>query len=643
MRMVLAAFLSLALVVSAKAQQNKQLLMVADVKVTCKGFSAQDKSALEETLRTAVKREIGDRLGFMSKENLYEVLGDNNIDPAVCNDYLCEVELFRKIQVDYGITPVLTRLGDKLRLHLKLYVSSNGEELNSVQLDGLDLPALDRGILKQVSVLLEPLFARGEKDVLAKVEAEIKQQEGRELKFRKIDNEVITFISIPPKAALFINGKAIGDTGLKGTKQALAYGIHKIRLELPEYLPEERQLEISKGMTERTLTIVLSSALRRVEIDSTPEQGAEVFLDNQLLGRTPLQHTFAINSKPYELSLKRDLFKTASLALDITRETTNAQLFTVVLEPNYGLLDLSSEPPGIAVFLDDEPIGTTPLKNYRLPLGVFNLALRDPAWFEVSIDKLQVTTPLETLVHSFTLQRKFGGLDLGCHDEQNGVVVAEVFLDGEKLGETDPRLQHELPVGTYRLTVKTEHRTITDLVVINDHGDMYQKDLLLRSLSDEELAALARKRCKQELETLQTRDQAEQRLAEQRRLKHLVVLVPAAMLAVAAGIGGGLAFGGSLNDDELADQTYQDYLLATPGAQMEYLYAETQDLRERSRWKLLGAGVLGIVALGAAGVAVYEYLALPPMPAPRVTSSRGYALNPTYDGELVGLALTGWW
>ena len=630
---------ALSLCLLAQDLHAKPKITVLDVKVQGKGALEDYRDSLGELLRASVGAEVAGRLLLMDKESLYEILKDADINQAQCSEAECEVDLFRRMQADFGITPVLLQVGRRLKLLLKLHQASNGEVLKVVELYGTNLAELDRALQQKIGELVEPVLQGLERGVFGKVEAKISEEQGGTIQFKKVEAEVLTFLSAPPQADLFIDGRLIGTTGKNGSKQPLPFGRHKVRVELANYLPLEQVLEVTKGMQNKNITLTLESSLREVVLASTPEQGAEVYLGGTLVGKTPHRITLPIGK--YELRLTRELHLPLKEIVTITREIQQGRQLEFALTPNYGLLDLRTIPPGIAVFIDEEQVGVTPLEGYRLRLGVHDVALRDPRYFAISIEELQFTTPLERVQKDFTLKQKFGGLDISAHDENNSMVVAEVFLNGKKVGETEPRVQIELPIGRYRLEVKTSHRTMWDSFEIKEHGEMYQQDLLLHSLTDAELAAieterLMREKLQQLILAQKTEASEFQRIGALRRPKNLI-LYPALLVGLCAGGGSVYLTKAALADKEQADLSLKAYSTSHVQSEMHRQLEQARDSQKKARWKFIGAAVLGGNALVAFGVTLYEAMQLPPWPA------RRYTMTPVIDSGVFGLAMERTW
>ncbi len=116
------------------------------------------------------------------------------------------------------------------------------------------------------------------------------------------------------------------------------------------------------------------------EVTSTPS-GAEVLLNNSLVGRTPLPKT-QISSEYHEMTLRYPMYHDHQETFTI--EDGDHKRFDVALKPAFGGLLIASEPSGARVFIASSEVGTTPYENMQQPSGRRPLHQWDflPPWHE---------------------------------------------------------------------------------------------------------------------------------------------------------------------------------------------------------------------------------------------------------------------
>jgi hypothetical protein len=188
-----------------------------------------------------------------------------------------------------------------------------------------------------------------------------------------------------------------------------------------------------------------------VDIDSTPP-GAQIVLAGKTIGTAPLRgvviptgqalvlHASAPGHRPLERSLQPRSGE--HLRLDLKLEAEGGRVTT---------LDLDTTPPGMLIFLDDQRIGTTPIRGHRLAPGAHVIKLRDPATgIEVSKairasagERVQrsIDMPLPRLPDHGTLR-----IDV----RTNGTRVS---IDGTAVGTT-PLLPQKVAPGVHRVRLQ---------------------------------------------------------------------------------------------------------------------------------------------------------------------------------------------
>ncbi len=93
-----------------------------------------------------------------------------------------------------------------------------------------------------------------------------------------------TVTSNPTDATIYLDEKDIGTTPLQ--RQDIRSGDHSIRLEKAQYKTHMENFAISDG-DEKRFDITLDPNFARLEIDSAPQSGATLLIDNKEVGTTP--------------------------------------------------------------------------------------------------------------------------------------------------------------------------------------------------------------------------------------------------------------------------------------------------------------------------------------------------------------------
>jgi formylglycine-generating enzyme required for sulfatase activity len=156
-----------------------------------------------------------------------------------------------------------------------------------------------------------------------------------------------------------------------GTIAGISPGAHQIEFSKYRYFPLQQAIDIVGLGTTQSMDISLLPAWGEMQFTSQPE-GADLYIDNRLIGQTPL--TTEVLETGSTLLLKRPGYKDFEKEVSV-KAGTSAEHPTVKLIVSDGLLDLSSNPSGANVTIDNQFMGTTPVeislppfKKYRIEL-----------------------------------------------------------------------------------------------------------------------------------------------------------------------------------------------------------------------------------------------------------------------------------
>lgn len=206
--------------------------------------------------------------------------------------------------------------------------------------------------------------------------------------------------SRPGGAQVFLDGKAVGTTPLDGAlvQDSVIEGNHVVRLTRPGHRQQELPVVMAPGRTESLEVTLLKVRTGRATIVTRPP-GARVFIDGKERGtsRAPID---SVEEGPHQLRL--------SLAGHRDFTTTVPDLISRRLEfalvPSRSL-QVTSLPPGAAVFVDDVRVGVTPVKA-DVPLGDRRVRLQ-LAEFEPAVLDIGVTRDTTAYVELRRVERPY--------------------------------------------------------------------------------------------------------------------------------------------------------------------------------------------------------------------------------------------
>jgi len=175
--------------------------------------------------------------------------------------------------------------------------------------------------------------------------------------------------SSPPGAKVYLdNIQQRGVTPLNISKVKI--GLHRIKLVKNNYQSFESKLKI-KGNVTTYIKADLELVPGSLFVNSTPTN-ATVYLNGEEKGVTPLTISNLIPWQPYQLQLR--LFKYHDWSANIFVDPGGNEKIEVNLKPKpEGFIYVTSIPPAICVYLDDELIGKTPLRKFAVNPGEHTL------------------------------------------------------------------------------------------------------------------------------------------------------------------------------------------------------------------------------------------------------------------------------
>ena len=152
-----------------------------------------------------------------------------------------------------------------------------------------------------------------------------------------------------------------------------------------------------------------------LRIESNPPQ-ASVYLDDQFLGKTPLDYSYLIPGS-YQLVLKLDGYRTKSEPLKPQTGQHVQRLLALDASPAGGSIDITTAPPGAKIYLDADYYGKTPKRLENISAGTYRLHLLHPekgeVYRSVTLNEKNGTLKIDENLNGFLADRQPGLMGLG--------------------------------------------------------------------------------------------------------------------------------------------------------------------------------------------------------------------------------------
>ncbi len=190
------------------------------------------------------------------------------------------------------------------------------------------------------------------------------------------------------------------------------------------YQDLQADVDISKSESGR-YAFTMERLPARISVTSTPV-GAEVFLDDESVGKAPLTE-LEISSGPHEIRCVLQRYQDVSRKIEVPAGAR--QLVDCVLQPAWGRVFVVTDPAGAEVMDGENKLGTTPL-TLELDPGEHTLVLQKEDYNPYSLALIvkadeTLTPPVVTL--------KKQPIQLSVRSTPTGAAVSG---DGSKIGKT---------------------------------------------------------------------------------------------------------------------------------------------------------------------------------------------------------------
>jgi hypothetical protein len=214
--------------------------------------------------------------------------------------------------------------------------------------------------------------------------------------------------SDPEGATVFLNDKDKGTTPLD--LEDLGTGVFTMRVELPDYETVEREIHLIPGKTtEEAITLTRAPALVRIE--TTPHEGAEVYLDDELQGKTPLDLE-APGAGTYSLKVVYPGYGDVQRSIDLAAGENDT--LQIPLDALPATVTIVTVPAGALITIDGEVAGESPVTKEGLVAGkhTFEATLKgyEPSRWDLDLSPGEKSQHDQTLVRLPEIEKFLAGI-----------------------------------------------------------------------------------------------------------------------------------------------------------------------------------------------------------------------------------------
>ncbi|MEC7988172.1 MAG: SUMF1/EgtB/PvdO family nonheme iron enzyme [Myxococcota bacterium] len=187
-----------------------------------------------------------------------------------------------------------------------------------------------------------------------------------------------------------------------------------------------------------------------VSFETEPSKARVIWRGQVLCAQTPCSKSLPEGIQI--IQIQKDGFETKEERLDISEKTR----LSISLRPQFGWLSVDIA-ENVALLLDGSPLGKTPIRRKRIPLGVHEISVSDPCFTGPKYQFFAKQGEEEEVV-DYPLTPRLAGVYVAALDKNRNEVVADVKIDGVVYGKTPITIT--VPLCSQRLQLVYRGRTI---------------------------------------------------------------------------------------------------------------------------------------------------------------------------------------
>lgn len=232
----------------------------------------------------------------------------------------------------------------------------------------------------------------------------------------------ILLISRPDGAKVIINEQVKGTTPLILQEQPL--GSYTAKLEKPGFSAREVSWTI-KDERPQEVIVSLNSNVGRLTLSSEPSH-AQVFINGAPRGYTPFK--CELEEGKYQLKLEKEGFAAIEDYVNVLRDQNVEKSITMSNLP--GSIEVTTEPAGADISINNEPHGVSPLKLNSLAAGKY-VVKAAKSTFDTATKEVVIVSGQKSSVE-FIMTKNTGGIDLVVNPPGT-----TIYLNGKIQGVTE--------------------------------------------------------------------------------------------------------------------------------------------------------------------------------------------------------------
>ena len=256
----------------------------------------------------------------------------------------------------------------------------------------------------------------------------------------KYQNNFLTITCDQDNAAVYIDDEYVGDKN--GFKSLPIGSTHTWRIECDLYHTESGNVTITEGQL--IIDKTLRPAFGILNVKSTPESGAIVYVDNKRVGETPYTSD-RLASGSYKVRVVKEMYKTSEQTFVVNDgKTTNAVLN---MTANFVNVTINTDSQS-DIYVDEELKGKGKWSG-RLSEGAHLVEARKISHASI-FKEVNLTAGTTEVINVESPKPIYGYLEISSDP-----ILADIYIDGKHSGQT-PKVIYDLLVGEHELELSKQ-------------------------------------------------------------------------------------------------------------------------------------------------------------------------------------------
>jgi len=456
MRKIVAYYLVFLFTLPVFAQDKKEVLVIFEVE-----FKGLTPKPIREVVLTDAITDGFAKAGnynLVDRDTLYYYFKQiQKKSQKPCEGPECLADLAAELDADLFVKAEVNKSGSKCSFSTKLYkrkpntllyfVDKTESENCLCQADGLTKSAqnLGRKLSGRRESGVGPGFVSPGLTSSGPAEGGVTEVNPTQVVSTASGPAGLYITTSPSGADVYLGNLKAGNTDPAFQKTDLEPGkIVQVTLQKSDYHPLVFPVDLKPGVTKYE-GLKLKPNFGSLEITSEPS-GAKVEIGGAQVGTTPYRND-RMKSGVYLVSVLLDLYhpvQNQTVLIEDGKKTT----ISYPLSPNFGSLEITSDPSGAKVEIGGESVGITPYRNDWMKSGEYLVSVSLDLYDSVKNQMVLVEDEKKTL-RSYPLSPNFGTVSV-----ESDPVGAGIFINDAEQGKT-PGLFKLLP-GQYELSLKID-------------------------------------------------------------------------------------------------------------------------------------------------------------------------------------------